>query len=160
MTKKVTLEPLGDTTYIATNDTLLSALLKNDLSVLRKCRGRGICATCHVFVKEGMEQLSPVGSQELDTLKSIKNRQANSRLACQSRVLGNEVIVEVPSGMYLNTVDDIEALIGRRAQEDILHPITGDILVLKDKLITRTMISQLEVTQDEIVAHISNSQAV
>lgn len=160
MAKTVKLEPLGHETSIYTNDHLLSALLKSELSVLSECRGRGICATCHVFIKEGKEQLSPASRREMRTLQVIASHTANSRLACQSRVLGEGVVVEVPAGMYLNAVDDIETLVGRRAQEAILHPLTGTILVETGKLITRTMISQLEVTQGEIVTHLANSQIV
>ncbi|MEM8907005.1 MAG: T9SS type A sorting domain-containing protein, partial [Bacteroidota bacterium] len=36
--------------------------------------------------------------------------------------------VEVPDGMYLSVEDDIETLVGRRAQEDILHPLSGKIM--------------------------------
>ena len=160
MAKNVRLEPLGKKTNIPTNDNLLSVLLKNELRVLSECQGRGICATCHIFIKEGNEHLSPPSRRELRTLQVISSRTSSSRLACQSRVLGNGVIVELPSGMYLNAVDDIEALIGRRAQEDILHPLHGNILVETGKLITRSMISQLEVTQGEIINHLANSQVV
>ncbi|MGR3278625.1 2Fe-2S iron-sulfur cluster-binding protein [Acaryochloris marina NIES-2412] len=130
------------------------------MRVLSECQGRGICATCYIFIKEGNEQLSPPSRRELRNLQVISSRTSSSRLACQSRVLGNGVIVELPSGMYLNAVDDIEALIGRRAQEDILHPLRGNILVETGKLITRSMISQLEVTQGEIINHLANSQVV
>ncbi|BDM83331.1 2Fe-2S iron-sulfur cluster-binding protein [Acaryochloris marina] len=160
MAKTVRLEPLGKKTHIPTNDNLLSVLLKNELKVLSECQGRGICATCHIFIKEGNEHLSPPNRRELRTLQVISSRTSSSRLACQSRVLGDGVIVELPSGMYLNAVDDIEALIGRRAQEDILHPLHGNILVETGKLITRSMISQLEVTQGEIINHLANSQVV
>ncbi|MGR3278732.1 2Fe-2S iron-sulfur cluster-binding protein [Acaryochloris marina NIES-2412] len=160
MAKNVRLEPLGHKTNIPTNDNLLSVLLKNELRVLSECNGRGICATCHIFIKEGNEQLSPPSRRELRTLQVISSRTSSSRLACQSRVLGEGVIVELPSGMYLNAVDDIETLIGRRAQEDILHPLSGNILVEAGKLITRSMISQLEVTQGEIINHLANSQVI
>ncbi len=160
MAKTVRLEPLGHKTNISTNDNLLSVLLKSELKVLSECHGRGICATCHIFIKEGNEQLSPPSRRELRTLQVISSRTSSSRLACQSRVLGEGVIVELPSGMYLNAVDDIETLIGRRAQEDILHPLSGNILVETGKLITRSMISQLEVTQGEIINHLANSQVV
>lgn len=48
--------------------------------------------------------------------------------------------------MYVNSLQDIEALIGRRADQDLLHLITGEVLVEQSKLITRSVLSQLEKT--------------
>ena len=48
--------------------------------------------------------------------------------------------------MYVNSLQDIEALIGRRADQDLLHPITGEVLVEQGKLITRSTMAQLEST--------------
>lgn len=57
--------------------------------------------------------------------------------------------------MYLHQIDDIESLIGKRAQEDILHPINGKVLVEKGKLITRSMIVQLKDTKVEVSRYLS-----
>ncbi len=157
MVKKVKLDPLSVEVSIQTNDNLLSALLKGELHVLKECGGRGMCATCHVFVKEGMESLSPLSRREKRTIEVITTANKFSRLACQARVLGTGVSLEVPSGMYLDEVDDIESLIGRRAEQDILHPITGKVLVQEGKLITRTMISQLNDTQVEVTEYLART---
>jgi len=53
-------------------------------------------------------------------------------------------VVEVPSGTHVSAIEDIESLIGRRAEQNILHPLNGRVLVEADKLITRSMISQLK----------------
>ena len=159
MTKTVKIDPINIETSIKTNDNLLSALLKEDLNVLLECEARGMCSTCHVFVKEGMENLSPLNRREKRTLEVITTwKHGVSRLACQARVIGNGVKVEIPEGMYLNAIEDIEDLIGRRAQQDILHPITGKILVEKDKLITRSMITQLNDTTFEIQNYLDISK--
>jgi hypothetical protein len=50
--------------------------------------------------------------------------------------------------MYVNSLQDIEALIGRRAEQSLLHPITGAVLVEAGKLITRSMMRQLEESGD------------
>jgi 2Fe-2S ferredoxin len=160
MAKIVKLDPIGQETSIPTNDNLLSALLKNELKVLHECGGRGMCATCHIYIKEGMEHLSPMSRRERRTLEVITTSKLNSRLACQSKVLAEGVVVEVPAGMYLSDMGDIESLIGRRAEENILHPIDGRILVEAGKLITRSMISQLEVTWSDVATHLTNSQAI
>ncbi|MGY2793547.1 ATP-dependent exoDNAse (exonuclease V) beta subunit [Thermostichus sp. MS-CIW-36] len=53
-----------------------------------------------------------------------------------------EVVVELPPGV--NSLKDIEVLIGRRAEQDLLHPRTGKVLVEQGKIITRSTVKQLE----------------
>lgn len=158
MAKLIKLDPINVEVSIQTNDNLLSALLKKDLSVMKECGGRGMCATCHVYITEGMESLSPVNRRELRSLEVITTCTKFSRLACQARVLGEGVTVEVPSGMYISEIDNIEDLIGRRAEDNILHPITGTVLVEKDKLITRSMITQLKDTQVEASDYLAKTR--
>jgi ferredoxin len=156
--KIVKLDPIGRETAIKTNDNLLSGLLHNELKVLQECGGRGMCSTCHVYIKEGMESLSPLNRREQRTLEVITTCNMKSRLACQTRVLGEGVVVELPSGMYLDEVADIESLVGRRAQQNILHPLYGTVLVEEGKLITRSMISQLENTRNQVSEFLANSE--
>lgn len=144
MVKTVRLEPIAQNTEIQTNANLLSALLQEDLHVLKECGGRGMCATCHVYIKDGMDSLSAVSKREQRTLEVITTARPNSRLACQSRVLGEGVVVEVPAGMYIDAIEDIEALIGRRTEQPLLHPLTGEVVVESGKLITRSVITQLK----------------
>ncbi len=143
MAKTVRLEPIAQDTSVETNGNLLSVLLNKDLDVLRECGGRGMCATCHIYVKDGMNNLSAMNRREQRTLEVITSCQQNSRLACQARVLDDGVIVELPPGMYINSLKDIEDLIGRRAEQDLLHPITGKVLVEAGKLITRSTLSTI-----------------
>lgn len=144
MAKVVRLEPIGQQSTVETNGNLLSVLLNKELDVLKECGGRGMCATCHIYVKEGMDSLSSISRREQRTLEVITSCKPNSRLACQSRVLAEGVVVELPPGMYVNSLQDIEALIGRRAEQPMLHPITGQVLVEEGKLITRSTLKQLE----------------
>ncbi|MDA0672228.1 MAG: 2Fe-2S iron-sulfur cluster-binding protein [Cyanobacteria bacterium] len=148
MAKTVRLEPIAQESSVQTNGNLLSVLLNKDLDVLKECGGRGMCATCHIYVTDGMESLTPINRREQRTLEVITSCRTNSRLACQARVMGEGVVVELPPGMYVNSLQDIEALIGRRAEQNLLHPITGAVLVEVGKLITRSMMKQLEDTTD------------
>ncbi len=160
MVKIVRLEPISQQTEVETNGSLLSILISKDLDVLKECGGRGLCATCHVYVKEGMNSLSPVNRREQRTLEVITTCKPNSRLACQSRVMANGVVVELPPGMYINSLQDIEALIGRRAEQNLLHPVTGQILVEVGKLITRSMLKQLENTSFKVGEYFSHTKDV
>lgn len=146
MAKIVRLEPIAQETSVETNGNLLSVLMKEELEVMKECGGRGMCATCHVYVTDGMSSLSPVNRREQRTLEVITTCKPNSRLACQARVLNNGVVVELPPGMYINSIQDIEALIGRRAEQNLLHPITGQVLVEAGKLITRSTLKQVQDT--------------
>lgn len=149
MAKTIKLDPINVQVSIQTNDNLLSGLLKGELQVMKECGGRGMCATCHIYVTEGMDSLSPVNRRELRTLEVITTSNKFSRLACQARVMGEGIVVELPAGMYVSDIDNIEDLIGRRADGNILHPITGTVLVEAGKLITRSMITQLNDTKVE-----------
>jgi ferredoxin len=144
MAKTVRLEPIAQETTIQTNGNLLSVLLHKDLDVLRECGGRGMCATCHIYVKEGMTGLTPINRREQRTLEVITSCRTNSRLACQARVINDGVVVELPPGMYVNSVKDIEDLIGRRAEADMLHPLNGQVLVEAGKLITRSTLNSIK----------------
>ena len=148
MVKTVRLEPIAQESAVETNGNLLSVLLHQELSVLKECGGRGMCATCHIYVNDGMNSLTPISRREQRTLAIITSCQANSRLACQARVKGNGVVVELPPGMYVNSIQDIESLIGRRAAQDLLHPLTGAVLVEQGKLITRSMLRKIENSAD------------
>ena len=115
MAKTVRIDSINEETSVQTNDNLLSLLLTKELKVLQECGGRGICATCHIYIKDGMDQLSPMSRREQRTLEVITTCKMNSRLACQARVVGDGVVVDLPAGMYISEVEDIETLIGQRA---------------------------------------------
>ncbi|GAB4214805.1 MAG: 2Fe-2S iron-sulfur cluster-binding protein [Synechococcales cyanobacterium] len=144
MVKTITLEPLSKMSEVATYSNLLSAILSEDLHVSRECNGRGLCATCHVYVTKGEEGLTPMTPRESKTLETITNVRLGSRLACQARVVGEGVVVELPPGMYVHSIQDVELLVGRRAEQDLLHPRTARVLVEKGKVITRSTLKQLQ----------------
>jgi ferredoxin len=159
MVKQVRLDPIAQVAEVATNGNLLSILIREDLNVLKECGGRGLCATCHVYVTQGMGSLSPIAKREQRTLEVITSCRPESRLACQSRVLGEGVVVELPVGMYINAYSDIESLVGRRAEQDLLHPVTGQVLVQSGKLITRTVLLSVKNLDFDIQNALSSSNS-
>ncbi|MFN3927090.1 MAG: 2Fe-2S iron-sulfur cluster-binding protein [Pseudanabaenaceae cyanobacterium] len=146
MAKTIRIEPINRTSQVVTNGALLSALLMDELKILKECGGRGMCATCHVYIKEGMESLEPMGKREQRTLEVITTCRPNSRLACQARVIGEGVVVELPVGTYVQSIQDIEVLIGKRCETPLLHPVTGKTLVEVGQLITRSVVNELKAT--------------
>ena len=61
------------------------------------CGGVCACTTCHLWTKEGSEDLTPADDDELDRLDMAADQQLNSRLGCQAVITkpGNYV-VEIP----------------------------------------------------------------
>jgi ferredoxin len=160
MTWAVRLEPIGVTANLQDGQSLIEALVDNGLHVLQECGRRGMCATCHIYIQSGMGQLSPKNRREERTLAMVATAKANSRLACQTKVQGNGVIVQVPQGMYVDVMADVEALIGRRTEQDLVHPITGEVLVEIGKLITRSIVNQLQDTRIQVSEYLKQSHEV
>lgn len=142
--KSIQLEPIHRTIEVATNTRVLDTLLAENCPVMMACGGQGICATCHVYVAKGMESLSPRGDREERTLALITGARENSRLSCQCRVMGEGVEIVLPEGLYVESFNDLEGLVGRRSRVAILHPKDGRILIQKGKIITRSSIMQLQ----------------
>ncbi|MFQ3592038.1 MAG: protein kinase [Gemmataceae bacterium] len=155
--KTLLLQPIAETQAVQTGTVLIEALELKKLNVLKSCGGQGLCATCHVHVRKGMESLSPLNEREKRTLSFISGTDSCSRLACQARVFDNGVVVEVPKGMYIERAEDLLDLLGTRAPEDILHPIKGIVLIAKGKIITRTQIEELKNLQNEVSAARANT---
>ncbi len=150
--KKVQLLPLNDHVHVKTEANLLDALLANKLDVVMACKGRGLCATCLVHIEAGADKLTPMTEVEKRRLGRLTSTQTNSRLACQARVLADGIQVKVPEGMYIESTQDLESLVGRRAEVMILHPITGECLIQEGKLITRSKIKQLESLNADVLS--------
>ncbi len=55
----------------------------------------GVCATCHVIIEAGSENLSEPTDDELDRVDYAPNTTPRSRLACMAVVKG-DVTVRVP----------------------------------------------------------------
>lgn len=151
--KTFRIDTVGRAVDVATATTLASALLAQGNGRIKQvCGGKGMCATCHVRVLEGAESLTPMTKREKGTLAMITGAGANSRLACQAKVSGEGVVIDVPPGLYLDSLAQIEALIGRRAEEPLVHPITGAVLVPVGKIITRSTVNALKTIDADVVA--------
>lgn len=83
------------TVEVAPGTTVLDAALDNDIPLEHACGGFCACTTCHVYIKEGMGNVSPMDEEELDRLEFKDGRKEISRLGCQTKVNGN-LVVEIP----------------------------------------------------------------
>ena len=75
--------------------SLLDIALENGITLEHNCGGNCACTTCHVIVRAGAENLSPMEEDEEDKLDQAPGLTPYSRLGCQSVVTG-DVTVEIP----------------------------------------------------------------
>jgi 2Fe-2S ferredoxin len=79
-------------------ESLLDVALNNGVKLDHACGGNCACTTCHVWVKEGAENLSEMDDDEADRLDMAADLQLNSRLGCQAVIKGpGKVVVEIPA---------------------------------------------------------------
>ncbi len=76
--------------------SLLDIALNHGVEMEHACGGNCACTTCHVVVKEGEDNLSPMEDDEADRLDLAADLTIHSRLACQAVVTG-DVTVEIPA---------------------------------------------------------------
>jgi len=74
--------------------SLLDIALAHGLKMGHNCGGNCACTTCHVVVKEGMDNLSPMQQDEEDRLDIAEGLTLSSRLGCQAVVKG-DVVAEI-----------------------------------------------------------------
>lgn len=68
------------------NLSLMEVLKASDYNILATCGGMALCATCHVQVLNGLDNLPPAHDAELDMLDTLPDADFDSRLSCQVRV--------------------------------------------------------------------------
>jgi ferredoxin len=141
--KTIAFSQSGAKVEVKTESNVLQALLAERVPVKMACGGRGMCATCHVYIERGADGLTPRTKKEDRTLGLIGEADPTSRLACQAKVLRDGVLVRLPKGLYIERTTDLKELIGRRATERILHPISGKVLVEEGKSITKSTVDKL-----------------
>ena len=131
------------------DSSLLDALLARNVNAKMLCGRKGMCATCHVYVTDNAEGLSPRTTREEQSLMMLTGAEASSRLACQARVTSGSVRVRMPEGLFVESMSELEALVGKRSSVPILHPVTGDVIAEANKIIVRSMIMKLSDTDFE-----------
>jgi 2Fe-2S ferredoxin len=75
--------------------SLLDIALAKGIHLEHNCGGSCACTTCHVVVREGEDNLSPMEQDEEDRLDTAEGLTLHSRLGCQAVVRG-DVVVEIP----------------------------------------------------------------
>ena len=68
----------------------------HDIEVEHACEKVCACTTCHVFVREGYDSLNPAEEKEEDMLDRAWGLEPQSRLSCQAKVAGEDLVIEIP----------------------------------------------------------------
>ncbi|MCX8080211.1 MAG: (2Fe-2S)-binding protein [Bacteroidia bacterium] len=69
--------------------SLMECLKAEGYDILATCGGMALCATCHVEILEGYNQLSEPSSDEWAMLDTLPNITPTSRLSCQIKLNEN-----------------------------------------------------------------------
>lgn len=75
---------------------LVDELLGQGIALEHACEKVCACSTCHVYLREGADGVTPADDEEEDQLDKAWGLDAQSRLSCCVRVKGLSLVVELP----------------------------------------------------------------
>jgi ferredoxin, 2Fe-2S len=91
---KVRFEPDGIEVDVPIGTSFLEAArTEGNAQVGSACGGVCACSTCHVYVKEGLQQLSEQSDREEDIMDKAFDVRPNSRLGCQAKMKADRLYV-------------------------------------------------------------------
>lgn len=88
--------PEGAVIEVEPGVTLCDAALANGIEIEHACEKSCACTTCHVYVREGLDSLEESSELEDDLLDKAWGLEPDSRLSCQVRIAGEDLVVELP----------------------------------------------------------------
>src|SRR5947207_2865158 len=81
-------------------DADIERMLRDSLSIAKEdehaCEKQAASTTCHVLVRQGFDSLEPAEEKEEDMLDKAWGLEAASRLSCQARIAGEDLVIEIP----------------------------------------------------------------
>lgn len=95
----VRVEPAGVELAVQSGETIIEAAWRLGYYWPSVCFGQAQCTACHVVVAEGSENLSQVGDEEAQVIRTKLRTAAlrhgdNLRLACRAEVHGRVVLTK------------------------------------------------------------------
>ena len=90
---KVTIKTDNKTIEVKEGYPLIDMCEDHDTSILFGCRD-GACGACMIRVLEGEQFISKMQDNERDVLETMAAT-PNERLACQCKVSGGDIVIEV-----------------------------------------------------------------
>lgn len=78
-------------------ESVLDVALAHNIDLQHNCGGVCACSTCHVKVKQGMDDLAEQTDDEADQLDEAEGLSLESRLGCQAVIQSDvDIVVEIP----------------------------------------------------------------
>ncbi len=76
-------------------ESFLDLAMNKGIALEHACGGSCACTTCHLIIREGMQNLSEMQDDEADRLDTAWDLTVSSRLGCQAIIKG-DVVAEFP----------------------------------------------------------------
>jgi 2Fe-2S ferredoxin len=76
-------------------ESFLDVAMNHDIPLEHACGGSCACTTCHLIIKQGMQNLSEMEDNEADRLDTAWELTTSSRLGCQAVIKG-DVVAQFP----------------------------------------------------------------
>src|SRR5215216_1297066 len=76
-------------------ESFLDVAMNFDIPLEHACGGSCACTTCHLVIKQGMQNLSEMEDNEADRLDTAWDLTTSSRLGCQAVIKG-DVVAQFP----------------------------------------------------------------
>jgi 2Fe-2S ferredoxin len=93
MSARIRFEPDGVEVEVPVGTSIKDAAEHCGAHLGSACGGVCACSTCHVYVKEGLDDLSEMELNEEDRLDSAFDVRPSSRLGCQTHLLKDRLYV-------------------------------------------------------------------
>ena len=104
-------------------ESFLDVAMNHGIALEHACGGSCACTTCHLFVRQGKDNLSEEQDNEMDRLDTAWDLRPESRLGCQAVIKG-DVVAEFPmyTRNYVKEGGDIELGNPKADKEREVHP--------------------------------------
>jgi 2Fe-2S ferredoxin len=89
------LMPLPVIVDVKPDTSILEAAEENHIPVGSACGGVCACSTCHVKIQAGGDNLTEMEDEESDRLDLANDVEPSSRLGCQARLKGGDIVVKI-----------------------------------------------------------------
>ena len=89
---KITFLPMKITVDAPSGQSFLEIAEAHGIALPHACGGFCACSTCHVIVRAGDENLSPMAEDEEERLDRAPQITLHSRLGCQAKVQGDATV--------------------------------------------------------------------
>ena len=76
--------------------TICDAALANGIDIEHACEKSCACTTCHIYIREGFDDLEESTEDEDDLLDKAWGLEPDSRLSCQAKVGNTDMVIEIP----------------------------------------------------------------